>query len=139
MSTAYPEIQCAEGAVEVIFSDPSRRERELPISIVVDRIGRVGLSALRLINLTPTGRKESASPRQTNIQQVLSHPMRYSYDGETDSFYLRLHVGDSSNQRSIVGTLFLDNDDKLLGSKCQGEGGQAGGQAETFVIAVWFG
>ena len=103
----------------MIFSDPSRRERELPISIVVDLDWSGRLIGLEVINLTlQAGKKALVHVKQTLTSA--QSPMRYSYDGETDSFYLRLHVGDSSNQRSIVGTLFLDNDDQIVGIKVPG-------------------
>jgi uncharacterized protein YuzE len=39
--------------------------------------------------------------------------LRYAYDEDSDSFYLRLRPGKSADQKAIQGLLSLDNDGQI--------------------------
>jgi len=70
---------------------------------ILNMASQLGTNCLRLVEQACVG----------------SHEGRYSYDEESDSFYLRLGAGRSIDQKSVDGCVVQDDDGRILGIRAE--------------------
>jgi uncharacterized protein YuzE len=110
----YPHIGEEEGSVVVEFAPSVEQSNSRPLDMVLD-FGQSGeVMGIEIINLVFEAGKDCLRTINGSVP-TKSEGLRYAYDEDSDSFYLRLRPGRSFNQKSVKGSMFLDTDGRITG------------------------
>ena len=82
----------------VEFSDLEEIEKEISSEFVLDYDQFLNVIGVEIINL----------------ELQAGDPHRYSYDSDTDSFYLKLSSDRSFDQKAVYGKIILDKDGQIV-------------------------
>jgi len=111
-TTNYPYMHEEEKSLRVEFAPEPRQAKRKSLRMVLD-FGSFGdVLGIEIMNLM----LEAGKPALDLISQVVAttgYETRYSYDDESDSFYLRVHAGKSLNQKSVDGLAICDEDGRI--------------------------
>jgi uncharacterized protein YuzE len=109
----YPHITKREDSFKIEFLQSSGQATRKPLRMVVD----FGLSGdvlgIEIMNLTLEAGKQ-ALELITQVIPTTGEGTTYGYDEDSDSFYLRLNSGSSSNQMSIDGLAICDEEGRII-------------------------
>jgi uncharacterized protein YuzE len=108
----WPKSREGYGSIVVRFASITA-PNVIPIEMELDFDDSGAVVGIEIINLLFTAREKSLELIKTLVP-IQGNEFRYSYDSESDSFYLHLKPGRSCNQKSVGGSLFLDGDNRII-------------------------
>jgi uncharacterized protein YuzE len=110
----YPQVREKEGSLLVEFAPDAKRSAAQPLKMVLDfdELGEV--VGIEIINMLLKTGKNSLNVINQSVWTD-GDGRGYSYDEDSDSFYLRLKDGRSVEQKAVQGSMFLDDAGKILG------------------------
>jgi len=106
--TDFPKVIHEQGMIEVLLDRSDESVSELPIEFVldIDKFGEViGIEIMDLM----------ADAGNGCLQFMKKTGTKFSYDEDTDAFYLRLNVGASLDQKVVQGNLLKNNEGQVVG------------------------
>jgi uncharacterized protein YuzE len=110
----YPQVREEDGSLSVEFAPVVKRSTGQPLKMVLD-FGQFGeVVGIEVLNLIFEAGKNSLGIIGQSVRTD-GDGMRYSYDEDSDSFYLRLKAGKSVDQKALQGSMFLDDAGQILG------------------------
>lgn len=108
----YPCVHQEEGSLKVEFAPESHEAGHQQLRMVLD-FGAFGdVLGIEILNLL----LETGKQALEIIGQVVpteGEGLKYGYDDESDSFYLRLQQGNSLNQKSVDGLATSDEGGRI--------------------------
>ena len=100
----------------VEFSDLLEIEKEISSEFVLDYDQFQNVIGIEILNLELHAGKECLEIVERCIRST-GEPYRYSYDRETDSFYLKLSRERSFDQKAMDGIIAVDRKEQVVALK----------------------
>lgn len=110
---SYPQVHGENGSLFVAFGQVEERSSGRPLSMTLDKDQDGAILAIEVINFLLIAGSNSLE----TIRKVVSEEgkeLKYSYDEDSDSFYLRLKPGRSVEQSTVQGSMFFDREGTIV-------------------------
>jgi uncharacterized protein YuzE len=108
----HPTIREDHTSVVMEFAPPPKRSRPLALKMVLDFSRRGELVGIEIINLILQTGPQSLDLMSRSLPRD-GHGMRYAYDKDSDSFYMRVRASDSVSQQSVHGSVLIDDEGRI--------------------------
>ncbi|PIE01343.1 MAG: hypothetical protein CSA81_12230 [Acidobacteria bacterium] len=113
----YPKISINSNELQIYVCEKTVCFTEKDVEFVIDFNGYGDVVGLEILNL----RLETGASFLNKIRDSFDRTTKsisYSYDKESDSFYLKLAEDASSAQRAVDGLLLLNSTGEIIGFSC---------------------
>jgi uncharacterized protein YuzE len=108
------QIRETKGSLLVEFVPHIKRSKHRSLEMVLD-FGRSGeVMGIEIINLVLQAGRSCLKLISASVPAD-GEGLKYAYDVSCDAFYLRLRIGKSWNQKTVYGSLFLDDAGRIVG------------------------
>ncbi len=108
------------GSLFVEFAHVAKQSAGQPLKMVLD-FGQGGeVLGVEIINLALKAGRNSLRTIDESVRTQGSG-LRYSYDEDSDSFYLRLKAGKSADQKAVEGVMFRDDEGRIIALNAEWE------------------
>lgn len=106
--TKYPDVNTDQGRIEILLNSSDEVLHELSIEFIldIDKYGEV--IGIEISNMM-------ANAGDDCLDYVGNTDVDFSYDEDSDSFYLRLKEGTSLDQLVVQGKLLKNNEGQVVG------------------------
>lgn len=118
---AYPRIVRSPNKIEITLTLYGEHPRQIEVEFILDFNQFREVIGVEILNL----KKEAGSNCLKRIEKsinTIGTGLRYSYDEETDSFYLQLSRESSIYQEAVLGTLILDDEGQIVSLEARWSG-----------------
>jgi uncharacterized protein YuzE len=108
-----PEVMNQNGNIKVLVSAFEGKTINIKTEFVLDLNPFPQVIGIEILNLKLITGENCLKQIKKNIKKT-GDGLRYSYDEETDSFYLQLVNEDSKDQLSVDGVLGIDSEGSIV-------------------------
>lgn len=108
----FPNIVREQGFIEVLLDAFEKCVSEMRVEFVLDFDRFKEVIGIEILDLV-------ADAGDNCLHTLNKSSTNYSYDEESDAFYLRLNEGTSSDQEAVEGTLLMDNEGQIVGFRAR--------------------
>jgi uncharacterized protein YuzE len=110
----YPRVHEEQDSLVVEFPPKVNETSRQRLRMVLDIGQSGGVIGVEIINLAFEAGENCLAVIGGSVSRC-GDGVRYSYDEESDSFYIRLRQGRSQGQRALDGTVSLDERGAIIG------------------------
>ena len=118
---SYPNIVQSNNSIEIIVSPYNEYTKHLDIELILDFNQFHDVVGIEILNLKIEA-GEFCLEEVANVISSAKKGLSYSYDEESDSFYLRITDERSIDQEAVDGKLILDRKGQIVGFKAEFNG-----------------
>ena len=104
----FPNIVREQGFIEVLLEASEKDVSEIPVEFVLDFDRFKEVIGIEILDL-------AADAGNNCLHTIEKSAMNFSYDEESDAFYLRLNEGASLDQEAVEGLLLMGNEGQIIG------------------------
>lgn len=109
----YPEVLTTSEILQVDICTYGNGSKVIETEIILDINQFREVIGLEILNLKLEAGKTCLNQIKENIKATVGS-RRYSYDEDSDSFYLQLANESSVDQKAVIGTLTLNREGEIV-------------------------
>lgn len=110
----YPKILCHPYKLEVALYPYGELQKLVNVEFVLDINYLKNVTGIEILNLKTSAGKHCLEFLES-YEELVDSGLRYSYDDESDSFYLEISDEASIDQKAVNGTLILNELGQIIG------------------------
>ncbi len=119
--SAYPNVLRNNNKIEIALSPYGECPKYVDVEFILDLNRFRNILGIEILNLKAEVGGRCLEKIESSIDST-GDGLRYSYDEETDSFYLQISSESSSDQKAVDGVLVLSEQGQVLGFKAELDG-----------------
>jgi len=110
----YPKLLITSEGLQVVVCDCESNVVEKKVEFILDYNQFRDIIGIEIINLQLEAGTSCLNRIKENISSNASSKIRYSYDDDSDAFYLQLADESSMDQESVLGKLTLNSEGEII-------------------------